>query len=299
MSSAHSSNTLLVHSLEVSNIPTSPRCSSPEAPQDSSIISYRDLINALQELEHQVAKFTNRCEQSIAANPITDADEYSSWTAKDDSDSASSITLKSNDSAGGLRTYAQHSAASSDATLSLGGNSEEASKEVDIQNLHLVEFGTDTFASKISTPALSCAEAPSTHDAHTGNTPAASHMPLSPSPLQGCAEEQNLLGPDDFHREDEYVETGFDVYNADPDPFSFALYSSAQLALFSDFLRSPFALSTVPASDAIGINPFDAETHKTPCECDRCLLMEAALSRDFKEPHPYESWLIERYYDED
>ncbi|KAL5486137.1 hypothetical protein ACEPAI_7181 [Sanghuangporus weigelae] len=299
MSSTHSSNAFLAHSLEVSNVPTSPRCSSPEAPQDSSIISYRDLIDALQELEHQVAKFTNQCEQRTVANPTTDADEYSSWTVKDDSDSASSASLVSNDSAGGLRTYAQHSAASSDATLSCADNSEEAGKEVHIQDLHLVEFGTDTFAPKMSAPALSCAEAPSSHDAHTGSTPAASHMPLSPLPLQGCAEEHNLLGPDHFHREDEYVETGFNVYNADPDPFAFALYSSAQLDLFGDFLRSPFSLSVAPASDAIGINPFNVEAHKTPCECDRCLLMEAALSRDFKEAHPYEPWLIERYYDED
>ncbi|KAL5526449.1 hypothetical protein ACEPAF_8172 [Sanghuangporus sanghuang] len=298
--SDQSSNSLLAHSLEISNVPTSPRCSDPEAPQDSSIISYRDLVDALQELEHQVAKFTDRCKQRAAANATTDADEYSSWAAKDDSDSASSVTLDSNDSARGLRTYAQHSAASSDATLSHGNNpEEEVNKEVHIQDLHLVEFGTDTFEPKISAPTLSCAEAPSSHDAHTGSTLAASHMQLSPFTLQGCAEEQNLLGPDHFHHEDEYVETQFDVYNADPDPFACALYSSAQLALFGDFLRSPFALSASPASDAIGINPFDAEAHKAPCECDRCLLMEVALSRDFGELHPFEPWLTERYYEED
>ncbi|KAL5504262.1 hypothetical protein ACEPAH_8336 [Sanghuangporus vaninii] len=300
MLSAQSSSSLLTHSLEISNIPTSPRCSNPEAPQDSSIISYRDLVDALQELEHQVAKFTHRCEQRAEANDTTDTDEYSSCAATDDSDSASSITLDSNDSASALRTYAQHSAASSGAILSRGNNSEEeVNKEIHIQDLHLVEFGTNTFEPKISAPTPSCVDAPSSRDVHTGSTHAASHTHLSSLTLQECAEEQNLLGPDHFHHEDEYVETQFDVYNADPDPFACAHYSSAQLALFGDFLHSPFALSASPASDAIGISPFDAEAHKAPCECDRCLLMEVALSRDFGEPHPFEPWLTERYYEED
>ncbi|EJD06927.1 uncharacterized protein FOMMEDRAFT_26079 [Fomitiporia mediterranea MF3/22] len=65
-------------------------------------------------------------------------------------------------------------------------------------------------------------------------------------------------------------------------------YTKKQLSLFGDFLRAPFSLSnaTTPSPVMNDLGPLDTEAH-VDCYCNRCRLLDYALTRDFDEIHPF------------
>ncbi|KAL5526447.1 hypothetical protein ACEPAF_8170 [Sanghuangporus sanghuang] len=74
-----------------------------------------------------------------------------------------------------------------------------------------------------------------------------------------------------MHHEYKSVSTTSDKYNEHPNPFAPALYSPAQLDFFGDFLRSPFAASPCPASNCLGISPFDVRAHEDSMQLRKVL----------------------------